>query len=93
VQNMSVFVCPKCGEETRIFAHDEGGGGGVEGKSAELGVDFLGNVPLDAQICRDADRGMPTVVAEEAAGGARRNSQYYEQIAVTVAQKIGLAWK
>jgi ATP-binding protein involved in chromosome partitioning len=93
VQNMSVFVCPKCGEETKIFAHDEHGRGGVENKSAELGVDFLGNVPLDAQICRDADRGMPTVVAEEAAGGAKRNSHYYEKIAATVAQEVGLGWK
>jgi ATP-binding protein involved in chromosome partitioning len=93
VQNMSVFVCPKCGEETKIFAHDEYGRGGVENKSVELGVDFLGNIPLDAQICRDADRGMPTVVAEEAAGGAKRNSQYYERIAATVAQEVGLSWK
>ena len=93
VQNMSVFVCPKCGEETKIFAHDEHGRGGVEDKSAELGVDFLGNVPLDAQICRDADRGMPTVVAEEAARGSKKNSEYYEQIAATVAQKIGLDWR
>jgi ATP-binding protein involved in chromosome partitioning len=58
-----------------------------------LGVDFLGNVPLDAQICRDADRGMPTVVAEEASGGSKRNTPYYEQIAAMVAQKVGLVWK
>jgi len=93
VQNMSVFVCPKCGEETKIFAHNGHGRGGVENRSAELGVAFLGNVPLDAQICRDADRGMPTVVAEEAAKGPARNSQYYERIAETVAQMVGLSWK
>lgn len=28
-------------------------------------VPFLGNVPLDAEICADADRGKPTVVARE----------------------------
>ena len=93
VQNMSVFVCPKCGEETKIFAHDKNDQGRVERKSADLGVDFLGNVPLDAQICRDADRGMPTVVAEEAAGVPKRNTLFYEQIATTVARKVGLVWK
>ena len=93
VQNMSVFVCPKCGEETRIFAHDESGRGGVKSKSAELGGEFLGDVPLDASICRDADRGMPTIVAEEAAGGQKKNTMYYEEISANIAQKIGLVWK
>lgn len=93
VQNMSVFVCPKCGEETRIFAHDDVGGGGVERKTREMGIEYLGDVPLDAKICRDADRGMPTVVAEEAVGGGARNSRFYERIAEKVAGKIGLEWK
>ena len=91
VQNMSVFVCPKCGEETRIFAHDARGGGGGEEKARELGIDFLGSIPLDAQICRDADRGMPTVVAEDGAE-MKMNTPYYEAIAQKVAGKIGLSW-
>ncbi|KAK6375042.1 hypothetical protein LTR64_003158 [Lithohypha guttulata] len=52
VQNMSVFVCPKCGEETHIFAHD-GSSERVPSKAQEMGVDFLGNIPLDAKICPD----------------------------------------
>ena len=94
VQNMSVFVCPHCHTETKIFAHGAGHGhglGGAEAKAKELGVDFLGDVPLDATICADADRGMPTIVAEEASG-MRVNTQYYERIAETVAKKIGLTW-
>ena len=90
VQNMSVFVCPKCGEETKIFAHDSDSGGVVD-KAKELGIDFLGDIPLDAQICRDADRGVPTVVAEEVSG-QRINTPYYENIAQQVAGKIGLQW-
>ena len=90
VQNMSVFVCPKCGEETHIFAHDDAGNR-VQSKAVEMGVDFLGNIPLDARICRDADSGRPTVVAEEA-HGELVNTPYYESIAAKVAQKIGLAW-
>ena len=92
VQNMSVFVCPKCGEETRIFAHDGKGGGGVERRCKEMGIEYLGDVPLDANICRDADRGMPTIVSEEA-DGKKVNTAYYEKIAQQVARKIGLAWR
>ncbi|EXJ93084.1 ATP-binding protein [Capronia epimyces CBS 606.96] len=107
VQNMSVFVCPHCHQETHIFAHSPspsidddgpkahgtgtGGLGGAEAKANDLGVDFLGDVPLDPQICADADRGVPTVVAEEAAG-IKVNSAYYERIAEKVATKIGLSW-
>ncbi|KIW59695.1 hypothetical protein PV05_04130 [Exophiala xenobiotica] len=105
VQNMSVFVCPHCGTETKIFAHANthghsghdgaggggGGMGGAESKAKELGVEFLGDVPLDARICADADRGMPTIVAEEASG-VKVNTGYYERIAEKVARKIGLAW-
>ena len=94
VQNMSVFVCPHCHQETKIFAHganDHGGLGGAEAKAKELGVDFLGDVPLDAKICADADRGMPTIVAEEA-DGVKVNTGYYERIAKSVARRIGLPW-
>lgn len=95
VQNMSVFVCPHCQQETKIFAHDSthqhGGLGGAEAKAKDLGVDFLGNIPLDAKICTDADRGMPTIVAEEASGN-KINTGYYERIAEQVASRIGLSW-
>ena len=94
VQNMSVFVCPKCGEKTNIFSHavNEVERGGVEGKCTEMGIDFLGDVPLDANICRDADRGRPTIVAEEAAG-ERTRTPYFESIAAIVASKAGLEWR
>ncbi|RMZ86941.1 hypothetical protein DV736_g5830, partial [Chaetothyriales sp. CBS 134916] len=92
VQNMSVFVCPQCGHETRIFAHsgrsekkdcdDEG----LQKRMTQLGVCVLGRVPLDPQICYDADRGMPTIVAEEVTG-TKVNSPYYEHIARQVAEK------
>lgn len=93
VQNMSVFVCPHCGTETKIFAQSGGehGSGGAEAKAMQLGVDFLGDVPLDARICADADRGMPTIVAEEASG-VKVNSGHYERIAEKVARKIGVSW-
>ena len=91
VRNMSIFVCPKCGQETRVFAHSHDGKVSLEARMRDMGVDVLGEVPLDPQICYDADGGMPTVVAEEASG-EMVNTRFYESIAKTVAEKVGLAW-
>ena len=37
IQNMSVFICPKCGHQEHIF-----GEGGVERVANEMGLDILG---------------------------------------------------
>ena len=58
-ENMSYFKCPHCGEKTYIFS--TGGGRRI---SAELGVDFLGEIPLDASIREHSDLGAPIVAAE-----------------------------
>lgn len=58
VENMSVFVCPHCGEATHIFRKDGGK------RTAELlGVDLLGSIPLDPAIVEGGDAGMPISVA------------------------------
>ena len=56
LENMSGFACPSCGVVTDIF--DKGGG---EQMARELGVPFLGRVPIDPQIARDCDQGRPFV--------------------------------
>ncbi|PIG79508.1 iron-sulfur protein IND1 [Aspergillus arachidicola] len=75
VRNMAFFACPQCGHQTKIFSHGDKSDGsehshqaedwGVVAECKRLGVEFLGDIPLDARVCEDADRGMPTVVAEE----------------------------
>ncbi len=57
VENMSTFICPKCGERSDIFGH-----GGAEAEAQRLGVPFLGAVPLDMDVAaalryRQADHG------------------------------------
>ncbi|PNS15100.1 hypothetical protein CAC42_2329 [Sphaceloma murrayae] len=59
VQNMSAFTCPTCNSTHSIFGKE-----GVMRKCKELNIDLLGDLPLHPQICEDADRGKPTVVAE-----------------------------
>jgi len=56
VENMSGFVCPKCG--TRIDIFKSGGG---EKMALEMGVPFLGKIPLDPQIVESGDSGQPYV--------------------------------
>ena len=59
VENMSYFACPKCGEVTHIFDH-----GGARKVSDQLGMEFLGEVPLDLAIRETSDGGQPIVISQ-----------------------------
>jgi ATP-binding protein involved in chromosome partitioning len=59
IENMSSFVCPHCGEATRIF----GEGGGREAAET-LGVPLMGEVPLMAALREGGDSGTPIVATE-----------------------------
>ena len=54
IENMSGFTCGHCGEVTAIFK--EGGG---EKMAADLGVPYLGSIPLDLEIMNCGDEGIP----------------------------------
>jgi Mrp family chromosome partitioning ATPase len=56
VENMSGFVCPHCGKTTDLFKS-----GGGESLAREMGVPFLGKVPLDPQVVDSGDTGTPFV--------------------------------
>ena len=56
VENMSGFVCPKCGEISHIFKT-----GGGEKMAAEMKVPFFGRVPLDPRIGLASDDGVPFI--------------------------------
>ena len=58
VENMGAFVCPGCGEESRIFSGTTG-----EELAGRLEVPFLGSVPLDPKVSEAAERGEPSVIA------------------------------
>jgi ATP-binding protein involved in chromosome partitioning len=57
IENMSTFTCPHCGKDTDVFRS-----GGGERMSRELGVPFLGAIPLDADIVMGGDKGRPIVL-------------------------------
>lgn len=59
VENMSYHICSNCGTREEIFGH----GGGA--KAAEqIGVPFLGSVPLVSALRENADKGVPIVLAQ-----------------------------
>ena len=74
VENMSGFVCPHCGKEVNIFKY-----GGGERAASELGVPFLGRVPLDPQMVEAADSGTPFVLQKES-----KVSKAFEEIVENV---------
>ncbi|KAL3422020.1 nucleotide binding protein [Phlyctema vagabunda] len=82
VQNMSLFICPHCNTGTHVF----GSNSGVTHACQEHEIDFLGDVPLHASICDDADRGKPTVVSEPDSERAKA----FIAIAEEVGKKVGL---
>jgi ATP-binding protein involved in chromosome partitioning len=57
VENMSGFTCPKCGEKINIL-----GAGGGKRLAKDLDVPFLGQIPIDPEICEEADKGIPFVM-------------------------------
>lgn len=56
IENMSGFVCPKCGTEINIFK-----AGGGEKIAKDLAVPFLGRIPIDPEICQYSDSGIPFI--------------------------------
>lgn len=55
VENMSIFTCPKCGEDTPIFGHD-----GAKLQAEKINVPFLGAIPLALDIRQSSDAGQPS---------------------------------
>jgi ATP-binding protein involved in chromosome partitioning len=54
IENMSYYLCPKCGHRDNLFDH-----GGAKKAASDLDVPFLGEIPLNAKIRAYGDRGTP----------------------------------
>lgn len=59
IENFSGYVCPGCGLETPLF-----GSGGGQSLAGELGVTFLGSVPIDPKVVASGDAGSPIVLSD-----------------------------
>jgi len=56
IENMSGFICPHCHEEVDIFKK-----GGGQTLAEKMGVPFLGKIPVEPEVVRSSDSGMPYV--------------------------------
>ena len=59
VENMAGYLCPHCGQTSDPFGH-----GGAEASAREMGLPFLGRVPLDITIRRESDAGNPPAAGD-----------------------------
>jgi len=79
IENMSHFVCPTCRTESDIF-----GKGGGETLAADMGVPFLGRIPIYEPIRIGGDTGVPIVVGEPKSPAAQAFRSAAEQLAAQV---------
>jgi len=75
VENMSGLVCPHCGERIDVF-----GSGGGEKIAAEMGVPFLGSIPLDPRVSEDSDAGVPFILEHRGSPAADAFDAIVEKI-------------
>ena len=81
VENMSFFLCPHCGKRTEIFRH-----GGGEKVARQLGVAFLGEIPLEAEVAVSGDEGIPIVAKNPDSPVSRA----YRSLAGEVARQLSI---
>ncbi len=60
VENMSGFVCPHCGKDVDIFKT-----GGAERLASDMGVPFIGRIPMVPEVVRACDDGRCTIESLE----------------------------
>ncbi|MCO6362932.1 Mrp/NBP35 family ATP-binding protein [Paracoccus sp. 08] len=65
VENMSTYICPKCGHEAHLFGH-----GGVAAEAEALNLPFLGALPLELEVRLAGDSGRPVALGDGAVSDA-----------------------
>ena len=68
IENMSGFTCPHCNKQIDLFKR-----GGGEKAAGEMGVPFLGRIPLDPQVVESGDMGDPFIKTGSAASEAMKH--------------------
>jgi ATP-binding protein involved in chromosome partitioning len=79
IENMSYFVCTNCNHESDIFGH-----GGGETMSKDLGVPFVGRIPIYQPIREGSDTGVPLMISEPDSPAARAFMAAAERTAAQV---------
>jgi len=75
VENMSYYIGPKCGHKDHIFSS-----GGGERAAGELNTEFLGELPIDAEVAIAGDEGEPIILRKPEGEHAKRFTKISEKI-------------
>ncbi len=81
VENMAGFVCPHCGEVSNIFSGMTG-----EELSVQIGVPYLGSVPLDPSVSDAGDKGIPAILLAP----ERPQAAAFRALAGKLAQQVSI---
>jgi ATP-binding protein involved in chromosome partitioning len=79
VENMSAFICPKCGTETPIFDK-----GNAQRASGQNNIPFLGRIPIEMAIREGGDLGAPICATQKDSATARA----FQEIAQAMIEQL-----
>lgn len=93
IENMSFFTPPDL-PDRKYYIFGEGGGKRV---AEQLGVDFLGEIPIDSQVVTDGDAGKPIVLSQPDSVAAQAFTELASKVTRTLSrlegEKQGIAAK
>lgn len=75
IENMSGYVCPKCGERLDLFKS-----GGGEKMAAKFKIPFLGTIPIDPRVVEGGDNGVPFMAGDLKAPAAESFQKIIKKI-------------
>jgi ATP-binding protein involved in chromosome partitioning len=81
IENMSCYTCPECGHREEIFGH-----GGAREAALRLGIEFLGEIPLDPAIRIQSDSGKPVALDDSTVYG-----KAFREVADALAARVSVA--
>jgi len=82
IENMSGLICPHCGKEIDLFKK-----GGGERAAKEMGVPFLGRIPIDPRVVETGDAGIPVVAANPDSPAAKAFREIVDKVVEMVSEK------
>ncbi|GKU86349.1 hypothetical protein SLEP1_g886 [Rubroshorea leprosula] len=79
VENMSCFKCPHCGKPSFIF-----GEGGTRKTADEMGLQIVGEIPIEVEVRKGSDEGIPIVISAPES----QVSKAYSEVAQNVVTRL-----
>ena len=79
IENMSGMVCPHCGDIINLFSV-----GGGKKAAEDLGVPYLGAIPLDPEMVKAGDEGRPFILRHAGSPTAKAVDEVMENLVTQI---------